>query len=242
MSGRHDGIYLRLSGRRRIANLDFIGNLPGLKYLEVLGVVSDDSRAFTVEGLCELVLLTKCQVEIPGSLGASLESVGLDCRPGLSHLSSVPGLRLLQLWNFNAASFADLPESSTLTGLKVEGRRQDISLQGLGSYISLTDLEVLEMQVESLGPLRELTRLKRLWLIGSGSAVPGRSLTLEDLLRDEDLEELRITNHGSIASAEPLLNFPHLRDVRLRGTRIADGNLNPLEVLAARAVVVGPAD
>lgn len=242
ISGRHDGIYLRASGRRRLANLDFLENLPSLRYLEVLGAISDDSYAFTIEGLCELVLLTKCQVAIPGNPGRTLESVGVDCRPGVSHLSRLSALRQLQLWNFNASSFADMPVSSTLTRLKVEGRRQDVSLQGLESCKALTDVEILEMQIESLGPLRELSRLRRLWLIGFGSALPGHSLTLEDLSRDGDLEELRITNQGSIASAEPLLNFPHLRDVRLRGTRIADGNLDPLEVLAGRAVVVGPAD
>jgi hypothetical protein len=65
---------------------------------------------------------------------------------------------------------------------------------------------------------------------------------LEDLSALDALEELRMTYQGSVASVEPLLNLPQLRDVRLGGTRIADGNLHPLAALAERAQVLGPED
>lgn len=242
LSGQHDGIYLRVPRRCRLADLGFLEEFPGLRYLEVLGAISDDRHAFTLESLSELTLLTECRVAIPGEPGPMLETVGVDYRPGLRNLSSSPVLRTLQVWNFTARTLAELPASPTLVRLKVEGMRQDVSLEGIESCRSLADVEILEMQIESLCPLGELSGLRRLWLIGHSSSAPGPSLALADLSPAEGLEELRITYQGMVASAEPLLNFPQLRDVRLRGTSIADGNLQPLGVLAGRAVVVGPAD
>jgi hypothetical protein len=112
----------------------------------------------------------------------------------------------------------------------------------LESCGSLADAELLEMRIESLRPLRGLSTLRRLWLIRDSSFVSDRPLALEDLSAHSDLEELRITYQGSVASVEPLLNLPLLRDLRLRGTSVADGNLDPLAVLADRAVVIGPAE
>lgn len=242
VSGRYNGVYLRIPNQNRLVDVEFFVNFTGLRYLEVLGAISDDSYAFTIDSLSELVLLTKCRTAIPDNPGSRLEAVGLDYRPGLRNLSRSSSLAILRVWDFTAHSLADLPLPPGLVELKIEGVRQGVSLEGLESCKSLTDVEILEMQIEHLRPLRDLSRIRRLWLIGSTSSVSRYSLTLEDLPFDGNLEELRITNQGSIESAGPLLNFRHLRDVRLRGTRIADGDLGPLEVLASRAVVVGPAD
>lgn len=58
-SGEFNGLFLRVSGNARLGSLDFLFSLPELKYLEIEGRVADDSQAFKIAGLRELVLLTR---------------------------------------------------------------------------------------------------------------------------------------------------------------------------------------
>jgi hypothetical protein len=241
-AGRYNGINLRTTGSSRLRSLDFLESLPHLRYVEVTGGVANDARVFEIQGLQELVLLTRCQVPIPDGSASSLKSVGVDHRPGLGNLSRLPSLERLQVWNFKGADLTELSKSSILSRLKIEGIRQDVSLRGLETCDALSDLELVGMRIESLGPLRHLSRLTRLWLLGDSSFVPHQPLALEDLAKIKCLEELRLTYQGAVTSVAPLLNLPLLRDVRLRGTSVADGDLEPLTALANRAAVIGPAD
>jgi hypothetical protein len=63
-------------------------------------------------------------------------------------------------------------------------------------------------------------------------------LDLSDLTRLKGLKELRLVYAGAIHSLRPLLDLPALRDVRLRGTEITDGDLSPLSSVSARANAV----
>jgi hypothetical protein len=151
-------------------------------------------------------------------------------------------LRRVQVWGFTDLDLTFLSGLTMLSELKVEGKRQEISLQGLETCDSLVELELLELRIESLGPLSRMSKLRRLWLIGDNATTSSTSLDLEDLRGLEQLEELRMTYQGSVVSVEPLIQLPRLRDVRLRGTSVADGNLVPLAALAVRATVFGPDD
>jgi hypothetical protein len=242
VSGLYDGVYLRIQRGARLADLRFAHDLPGLKYLEVMGAVMDDSHSFEVEGLRELVLLTKCRVDVPAAPSVTLESVSTDDRGRLRNLTALPALRRVQVWGFTDLDLTFLSGLTTLSELKVEGKRQEISLQGLETCDSLVELELLELRIESLGPLSRMSKLRRLWLIGDNATTSSTSLDLEDLRGLEQLEELRMTYQGSVVSVEPLIQLPRLRDVRLRGTSVADGNLVPLAALAVRATVFGPDD
>lgn len=239
--GGHNGVSLRIANAHRLANVEFIDDFPGLEFIEVMGRVSDDSHVFEVDGVREVVLLTRCRKAIPPHVVPSLEAVGVDCRPGLGHLSSLPGLATLQIWNFRDADLTCLPESRSTSTLRIEAGNQEISLSGIESLPALAELEILQARVASLNPLRNLSKLRRLWLIGDTAGASERTLVLDDLPR-HSLEELRLTYQGSIVSLSAVVDFPRLRDLRLRGTSIADENLDPLVALSERAEVVGPAD
>jgi hypothetical protein len=69
-------------------------------------------------------------------------------------------------------------------------------------------------------------------------------LDLADLADLPELTELRIGFGGTIATLAPLAGpmGRHLRDFRIRGTRVGDGDLSPLQSLHPAADVVGPDD
>ncbi|MFF4260328.1 hypothetical protein ACFY1L_55310 [Streptomyces sp. NPDC001663] len=241
-AGGYNGIYLRVPREGQVENLNFLGALPGLKYIEVNGAVRDDSEAFKVPGIREIVLLTRSQQAIPAEPSPSIEKIGTDARQGLSHLATIPRLTNLQLWNFAGKDLSWVSRCQHLAHLKIEGMGQSVELCGVEACVSLVDLELLEMRVVGLEPLRHLMRLQRLWILGNSDFAADPPMDLDDLSSLEQLEELRITYSGSVRSAQPLLGLPALKDVRLRGTEVLDRNLHPLELLSSRITVVGPGE
>ncbi|WP_406132511.1 hypothetical protein [Streptomyces zaomyceticus] len=239
--GNCDGIYLRLQSGVELDHLDFLAGLPGVRYVEVNGSVRDDSRAFKLPGVVELVLLTRSQAPVPVELGDSLRSLAVDDRPGVLGSAGFARLRALTLWSFGRPDFRFLTDASNLEYLKVEGLGHMVDLGGMESCCALRELELLEIRVEDLAPLRSLRELMRLWIIGSRrSGDSSGPLCLADLSGLRVLRELRITNSGAVESVESLLELPALTDVRLRGTRVLDGTGEALQTLSERARVVGP--
>ena len=79
------------------------------------------------------------------------------------------------------------------------------------------------MLADDLRPLSGLSNLRRLRFIGKDDAASEDVvLNLEDLAGLKRLEELRITFSGAVRSVCPVATMPALREIRLRGTRIAD--------------------
>ncbi|WP_405639048.1 hypothetical protein [Streptomyces sp. NBC_00019] len=240
IEGRCDGIYLRVQRGVELDHLDFLTELPGLKYVEVNGAVRDDSRAFSLPDVVELVLLTRSRTPVPVTSSDTLESLGVDDRPGVLDLSGLTRLRALTLWSFTRPDLRFLSGVPNLEWLKLEGLGSAVDLRGMESCRSLIEAELLELQVESLEPLRPLQDLLRLWLIGPRETQISEPLSLADLSGLSALRELRIINSGAVQTAEPLLGMPALEDVRLRGTRVLDESLEALQALSQRARVVGP--
>jgi hypothetical protein len=238
-----DGVYLRAERGTGLDSVEFLADFPNLKYVEISGTVKDDTASFLLPALEELILLTRCQVPIPALTGSAVLRVGVDDRPGKEALADISGLRELSVWSWDGPDLVFLGRQPQLSRLTVEGMRSVYSLQGLELCEALVEVELKEMGVQSLAPLRGLRKLRRLWLLGSprthGSP---RVLDLADLAGSNDLEELRLTYGGSVGSVRPLAALNNLRDVRLRGTTVLDADLAPLTDLADRAVVVGPND
>jgi hypothetical protein len=236
-----DGVYLRVERGAGLDDVEFLADFPSLRYVEISGRVEDDTASFGLPGLEELILLTRCQVPIPASTSA-LARIGFDDRPGKDALSAITGLRELSMWLWDGPDFTFLGRQPQLSRLTVEGKRSVYSLSGLELCDALVDVELKEMRAESLRPIRGLTKLRRLWLLGNRQA--GGSPNVLDLadLPGSDLEELRLIYGGAVGSVRPLTALGKLRDVRLRGTTVADADLTPLTELADRAIVVGPDD
>jgi hypothetical protein len=226
--GGYDGVYLKIGRGVRLRGLAELQALPNLRYLEVLGSVKDDTAAFGLPALQELVLTTRCKVAVPDTPASGLEDVGIDDRPGKENLARLPGLRSLAVWLLRDPDLGFLRRAHRLERLHIEGTGQRLSLEGIEMCTPLEDVEILEVLVDGLRPLSGLSDLRRLWLIGMPDAAGDPALLdLEDLTALHQLEELRITYSGAVRSVQPLTKMPALRDIRLRGTRIADSNEAP---------------
>jgi hypothetical protein len=117
--------------------------------------------------------------------------------------------------------------------------KQVAALDGIAGCRNLTELEVREARIESLAPLSGLTALRSVRVL-PGPTKGEACLDLADLIRLQGLEELHLVYAGAVRSLRPLLDLPALRDVRLGGTEILDGDLSVLSSLSTRANVVRP--
>ncbi|MEU4392803.1 hypothetical protein [Kribbella sp. NPDC023855] len=70
------------------------------------------------------------------------------------------------------------------------------------------------------------------------------ALDLADLADLPELRKVRITFGGAIATLAPLTGpmGRRLRDFRIRGTEVGDGDLSPLQLMHPAADVLGPDD
>ncbi|MFI7511201.1 hypothetical protein ACIBSS_30745 [Micromonospora aurantiaca] len=238
--GSYTGIHIRIPKGSRLRNLEGINALRGLRYLEVTGRVDDDTAAFGVDALEELVLATRCRVAIPAIAAPKLQRLGVDDRPGKENIAPLPRLRSLFVWLFKGGDLCFLEGLRNLVELRLEGGPGDVSLRGIEGCSSLEEVEIVGMRVASLQPLASLSQLRRCWLIGSPKFKSEEILDLEDLSNLTQLEELRLTFAGSVRTVDPVRAMASLREIRLRGTRIADGDPSPLIDFANHGTVVFP--
>ncbi|MEQ7011347.1 hypothetical protein ABN028_34795, partial [Actinopolymorpha sp. B17G11] len=77
VAGGHDGIYLRVARSAKLRDLDFLRDLSGLRYVEVLGPVVDDTAALLIPGVREVCLLTRCKKPLPDLTGSTTSRIGL---------------------------------------------------------------------------------------------------------------------------------------------------------------------
>jgi hypothetical protein len=205
-------------------------------------VVKDDTAAFRVDGLKELTLLTGCRRPVPRSGGAALTDLCMCDRPGVDSLPGMAQLTFLKLLRWRGETTSFLAGIPRLEMLFVEGKRQFTDLNGLEGCPSLVRMNMVDVQGESLAPLAGLTELQWLTICGDWKMRNENALDLADLARLQRLHTLVLTYAGQILSLAPLASLPALRDVRLRGTRIVDGDLEPLVRLPVNTNIVGPDD
>lgn len=239
LQGGYEGIYIRVGKGDRLDNLVWVRRISGLKYLEVNGRVIDDTDAFRIGSLRELILLTRCTAAVPRITAPGLERLGIDDRPGKSNVAALPNLRALLVWSWVDADLGFLNDVRGITSLHVEGDRGMVSLNGIEECLSLEEIEIVGMRVSSLSPLADLSNLRRLWVIGDTDA-QNVLLDLHDLGRLSRLEELRLTLAGAVQSVRPLAGLSNLRDIRLRGTRVIAGDEGELRNLGGGPTVVLP--
>ncbi|WP_125206584.1 MULTISPECIES: hypothetical protein [Isoptericola] len=239
-SGRFNGLFLRLSRGSRLRNLDFLARMPRIEYLEIEGRVVDDSAAFQVPGLRELVLLTKGEAAIPRGRNSSLSVLAFDDRGDRIDLEGFPSLTGLTIWSSLRRDLDFLGDVTELASFKLEGTGQILDLSGLDRCRKLYELEIVETRAKSLVPLGQLKRLRRCWLVGGGRLVQAEPLDFNDVSGLSGLEELRVTYGGEVRSVAPLLGMSSLRDVRLRGTTVVAGDSILLDEFPDSVTVVGP--
>jgi hypothetical protein len=221
----HNGVFCTLG---RVPNLDFVRGLPGLRYVEIIGRVTDDRAVFDVAGLQEAILLTRCKKPLPLELPPSLLRLAVDDRPAMEAVGSLPQLRELVVWLWKGTDLRFLGDQPRLTRLHLEGKKQLASLDGIQGAPGLTDLEVLSVRVADLEPLRGFTELRSVRLIGDYKIELENLLDLTALTGCTHLHRLVITCNGTIASFRPLLDLPNLENAWFGAVSVGDRDLTPL--------------
>jgi hypothetical protein len=241
-SGGCDGVKYR--ARRpvaRKASLDFLRSLRGLRAADIEGRFPDDTPAFDVATLETLMLHTKCAAPLDLTHLHALIELGVDHRPNLEAIRGWAALTGLEVWDWEGDDLRFLGSKPALKSLRLEGIKSSAgSLTGIEDCPALEELTVLDTRLVGLEPLRALSALRRVHITQSAPS-DGVPWDLSALARSGDLTWLTLTFCGPVASVRPLLEMRALRDVRLRGTTIVDGDIQPLIDLPTE-VVVGPFD
>jgi hypothetical protein len=203
VAGGHDGVYLRVARSAKLRNLELLRDLPGLRYVEVLGPVVDDTAAFLISGVREVCLLTRCKKPLPDLSGSTVSTIGVDSRPGLEQVATV-SLDALTMWGWRGTDFTFLGDQPHLRRLNVEATRQVVSLDGLQRCPQLEYVELLDLRVTGLAPLAQAGRLQHLWIIGDPRITDEVTLDLAHLADLPELTQLRISFGGTIVTLAPL--------------------------------------
>jgi hypothetical protein len=225
----------------RKASLDFLRDVHGLRAADLEGRFPDDTPAFDVPTLETLMLHTKCAAPLDLTHLPDLLEFGVDHRPNLEAIRGLASLAGLEVWEWEGGDLGFLGAKPALKSLRLEGTKNSAgSLAGIEDCPALEELTVLDTRLEGIEPLRALPALRRLQITQRRPS-DGAPWDLSALTTAGDLTWLTLTFCGPVESVRPLLQLPALRDVRLRGTTIVDGDIQPLIDLPGE-VVVGPFD
>ena len=205
-----------LSGLTRLQDLRVmsagLGSLEGLAPLTELRSldIRDESDTLYVDDLSFLAGMTKLQY-------LRCDACGLSSLQGMENLTN-----LRELWLYgNDATILDLDPMANLTSL--EQARLPLMADGyvyngdgLAGLVNLTDLD-MDCAVESLEPLRNLTKLRNL-SIRNGGNVEGAYQSLEPLSGLTGLQtlEVRISDADSSVDLSPLSGLTNLRNLYIQ--------------------------
>jgi hypothetical protein len=233
--GDFDGLSLT-GGADAVPDLEFLRHLPGLRCLRVRARVKDDTSAFLVPSLEELSLVTGSRARIPDAAQLELRDLVMASRPGIEVASRWPALESFRLGTWRGPDVQMLSGARKLVRFHAEGRRQKGGLSGIERCVSIEHLTIVNCSIESITPLRPLSRLSELRLMAAPPTSSHEKIDLSDLT-DSRLRKLWISNASELQHIELLLEMPFLRDVRLIGCPLKDADRRMLDLLSTRARV-----
>ena len=224
-----DGVRVLCSRRSvRKVSLEFLRQVPGLRALEIDGPFHDDSVVSELASLESLDLDTTCRAPLRVDGLPRLEQLGVSGgREELVGISQLTNLRRLFLGRWQGTDLRFLGLQPRLEFLKIIGRQQVLSLDGIEGSRGLRQLMIQDAGVASLDPLRELSGLESIYLTNFPSFTAPEPWDLSVLAGSPRLEELRLVNMGSVLSLAPLDSMRGLRRVTVRGA-VLDRDMTPL--------------
>jgi hypothetical protein len=236
-----NGIWLRFErdiGRQM--SLEFVNDLPGLECIDIDGPLKDDTPTFGVPTLRTLLLHTACSLPLDLSRPTGLVELGIDHRSNMESIRGLAELARLEVWGWRGGDLEFLGDKRRLVSMRLEGARRPApagSLAGIRRSSALEELTVFDAGLDGLEALRGLTEVTRIQITKApGSGAPWDLSALESMTK---LAYLTLTFCGPLQSLRPLVRLSALRDLRLRGTVVVDGDLSPLLELPSD-VVIGP--
>ncbi|MFI7067414.1 hypothetical protein ACIBL3_40920 [Kribbella sp. NPDC050124] len=212
--GEFDGLSLYSGGGWTPGDLEFLGELPGLRYLDVNARVSKDLAAFQLDGLEALTLVTGSRRAVPDVVQSSLRTLCLTDRPGIAVAGIWPALERLRLGGWRGSDLEFLRGAERLSSVQLEGRRQKGGLAGIETCRSLVEFTSINYSIEDSAPMRELQKLREVKLMAAPPTHPHRRISGADLAA-ATLEKIWISNADRLEDIDVLSALPRLRNLRL---------------------------
>lgn len=212
--GEFDGLSLSSGAEWAPADLEFLRELPGLRYLDVNAKVPNDLAAFHLDGLEDLTLVTGSRRAVPDVLQPSLRRLCLTDRPGIAVAERWPALERLRLGGWRGSDLEFLRGSERLSSVHLEGRRQHGRLDGIETCRSLVEFTSINYSIEDSAPLRQLQGMREVKLMAAPPTQPHRRISGADLAA-ASLEKIWISNADRLNDIDVLSALPRLRNLRL---------------------------
>ena len=217
----------RTKTKRAASSLRFLTDLDPLLGLTLQGGFREDAVVFGLTHLRCLILMNRAEGQLDLGTLPDLEVLALDNRPGLEQISNCPSLKSFVVWSWRGTDMAAMRAAPALEHLKLEGKGQDFSFDGLQGAQSLRACQLFDVCPIDLSALAPLTQLQFLRVVAPriGSK---HQLDLSPLASLTSLVWLTLDYCGSIPSLAPLRQLPSLAGVSIVGTDVRDGDLRPL--------------
>lgn len=211
--GGFDGLIITPSSTWSPSDLEFLHRLPGLRSFTLQARVRNDLAAFTIPTLEELALVTGSRRRIPDVVQAELLRLTLEDRPGLDVKARWPNLESFRLGVWRGSDLRILQGAENLVRLKLEGRRQVGTLDGISDCRSLEQLITVNYSVRDTAPLRNLSSLVEVRLLAARPTEPHENVDISDI-RTLGLVKLWISNAKNIRNIDALSGIRSLRELR----------------------------
>ncbi|MFF4573524.1 hypothetical protein [Streptomyces sp. NPDC001410] len=234
--GGFDGLSLVPGADWAPRSLEFVRDLPGLRYLSLTARVSDDLEAFRIEGLEDLTLVTGSRRRVPETVQPRLRALCLTDRPGVDVASRFPRLERLRVGTWRGTDLEMICGAEHLTSVYLEGRRQTGTLAGAESCPAVEEFVSINYSVADSLPLRSLNGLREVKLLAASPTAPHGIIRFSDIA-SPNLVKVWISNPTVLEGFDILKELPRLREVRLVECRLSDAELQALNSLSGKVDV-----
>jgi len=210
-------------GKRRELDLDFVCDLPGLRYVAIGGDVGDDSALFEKDGLRGLHLHYSSQkVADLTRLAPSLEELTLGWRRNL-RIPSCPRLITAYVDGCLAEDLGFIEDQPRLRHLQVELKRNHVmSTLNAPNMPELLKLELQGGAIQDLGTLKLSPTTRSVGL----HSVKDADLTFLELLPQLEVLEM---DRSTVRSVNVIDGLPKLEVIDDEKTKILDGDRGPID-------------
>lgn len=227
-----DGLDLTPGGAWAPANLGFLEELEGLRFLEVRGKVADDLAAFRHVELEELTLATGSRRRVPEVVRPRLKALCVTDRPGVEVAQRWPNLERIRIGGWRGADLGQVAGAQRLNRVYLEAKRQRGTLRGLETCTALTELISINYAVEDTAPLSGLHNLREVRLMAASPTPSHSRVSFADLAGPE-LTKIWISNARNLLDFDALRSLPRLRELRLIGCALRGSDAELLKSLPA---------
>lgn len=233
VEGDYEGLDLLGGCNIPLRDLSFLAGFHQMRILGVETRVKSDLAAFTLAGLYELALITGCKQQVPECELPELRRLVLVERDGIES-RKWPALEefLLGVWRSGGVAF--LSGGTRLRDVELQGKRQNVSLEGVETCERLESFRMVDAAVEDLAPLRGLTNLRELRLVSRVNH--HGSLDLSDIASPA-LEKLWLGGAKELRNLGSLADLPSLRELRLMDSPLTDADHAVLDRMADRVKI-----